>query len=137
MKNIFLCVIVLTLAGACSVKHDESVNEATTQVVLDHHMKAFQANDLDGIMADYSEESVLIQQSQTSKGLAEIRKVFEGAFTVFPKDSTTMKINKSVVVQDAAYVVWDADAPKAKVSFGSDTFIIKNGKIVLQTVALP
>ena len=112
-----------------------SIDEAMTQQVLDHHFKAFKENDLDAIMADYSEESILITPDDTRRGLAEIRKGFEGAFVGFPKDSTTLTITKTVVTQDVAYILWTAKAPKFEVSLGTDSFIIRDGKIVRQTFA--
>lgn len=112
-----------------------SIDEAKTQEILDRHFKAFQANDLDAVMADYSEESILITPDETRRGLAEIRKGFEGAFTAFPKDSTTLTITKTVVTQDLAYILWTAKTPKFEVSLGTDSFIIRDGKIVRQTFA--
>jgi len=36
---------------------------------------------------------------------------------------------------DYAYIVWSADTPDNIYDFGSDTFVVKNGKIVAQTFA--
>jgi ketosteroid isomerase-like protein len=110
-------------------------DEAKTKEVLDHHWNTFQANDLDGVMADYTEESVLITPDKTVSGLTELRKHFSDVFLLFPKDSTTLKLDKSVVNKDVAYIVWSADAPKIDITYGTDTFIIKDGKIVRQTYA--
>jgi hypothetical protein len=86
-------------------------------------------------MADYTEESVLITPDKTYNGLAEIRENFVSAFAAFPKDSAVLQLDKSVVVNDVGYILWQATTPKFKLSFATDTFIIRNGKIIRQTYA--
>ena len=139
MKNLIMALASTLMMIACTQQQPaqptSAIDEAKTQEVLDRHMKAFQENDLDGIMADYSEESILVIPDATSRGLAEIRKNFEGAFAAFPKDSTTLTITKTVVTQDMAYIIWNAKTPKFEVPFGTDSFIVRDGKIVRQTFA--
>ena len=112
-----------------------SISEESTTKVLDHHWKAFGANDLEAVMADYTDESILITPEKTFKGLKEIRDNFVFAFTVFPKGSSTLKLRKSIVQQEVGYITWEATTPKMKKSFNTDTFIIHDGKIVRQTYA--
>jgi major membrane immunogen (membrane-anchored lipoprotein) len=140
MKPVSLLCILLIIAGCTSktgtpTTITPSFSEEKTKEVLDHHWKAFQQNDLDGTMADYTEESVLITPDVTYKGLSEIRKNFEKAFAAFPKDSTTMTLDKSIVVKEVAYITWKAKTPAFELSFGTDTFIVQDGKIVRQTYA--
>ena len=138
MKTHYATIFILLLWG-CEVKTKTTMtvesSEEQTKEVLDHHWQTFQSNDLDGVMADYSEESVLITPNGTYKGLNEIRENFVNAFALFPKDSTTLQLDKSVIQQDVGYIIWQGTAPKIKVTFGTDTFIIQNGKIVRQTFA--
>ena len=139
MKLPHFLLLSAALAMGCEVKTNVAVNagpdEAKTKEVLDHHWATFQANDLDGVMADYTDESVLITPDKTVKGLKELREHFANVFKVFPKDSTTLQLDKSIVDQDVAYIIWQANAPKVKITYGTDTFIIKDGKIVRQTYA--
>lgn len=114
---------------------DDSINEEKTKEVLDHHWKAFIQNDMEAVMADYTEESVLITPDKTFKGLDEIRTNFENAFGAFPKDQTAFQLNKSVVEGDVAYILWQAKTPTFNLSYASDTFIIRDGKIISQTYA--
>lgn len=139
MKTQLICLLLLgVLLANCSEKKVTdvaTVSEESTSKVLDHHWEAFKANDLEATMADYTEESVLITPEKTYKGLQEIRENFIFAFGLFPKDSSSLKLNKSIVQQDVGYILWEATAPKLKLSFGTDTFIIHNGKILRQTYA--
>lgn len=139
MKTLYGSLLLTALVfTSCQVKPTATVtssSEEKTKEVLEHHWKTFQANDLEGTMADYTEESVLITPDKTFKGLNEIRENFINAFAVLPTDSTTMQLDKTVVQQDVAYIIWKATSPKLKITFGTDTFIIQNGKIIRQTYA--
>ena len=106
-----------------------------TKEVFDHHVKAFIENDLEAVMADYTEESILITPDVTYNGLDEIKINFVSAFKLFPKDSTTFKVSKTVIKKDLAYFIWSAKAPKLELSFCTDSFVIQNGKIIRQTFA--
>jgi hypothetical protein len=135
MKNKSIFALLL-IAGACNRDvSTPSVDEAVTKKVLDHHVLTFQGNDLDGVMADYTEESVLITPDRTYKGLAEIRENFVQAFNALPANGTTMTITKSVVSNDVAYIVWKAVTPTLEFKYATDTFIIADGKIISQTYA--
>jgi hypothetical protein len=39
------------------------------------------------------------------------------------------------VVDDIAYIVWHANCASADIVFGTDTFLIRDGKIAVQTFA--
>lgn len=139
MKSTSFILLAAVFAMSFDLKTEVDVskapNEEKTKEVLDHHWQAFKANDLEATMADYTEESVLITPDKTFKGLKEIRENFVYAFSVFPKESSTLQLDKSVVVNDVGYIIWQATSPKTKVTFGTDTFIVKKGKIVRQTFA--
>jgi hypothetical protein len=138
MKTIHTLCILMIVAG-CTSKTTTTItpsfSEEKTKEVLDHHWNAFQQHDMEGTMADYTEESVLITPDATYKGLSEIRVNFEKAFAAFPKDSTTMTLDKSIVVNDVAFILWKAKTPAFELPFGTDTFIVQDGKIVRQTYA--
>lgn len=118
-----------------SQNNDISFSEEKTKEILSHHLEAFKNNDLEEIMKDYTEESVFVTPDGTYTGLEEIRTSFANAFKAFPKDSMTFTVDKSIVAQDIGYILWKAKAPAVTISYGTDTFIIRNGKIVRQTFA--
>jgi hypothetical protein len=134
MKNVSMIIVAL-IAVACGTGQKPRIDEAVTKKVLDHHLQTFQGNDLEGVMADYTEESILITPDRTYKGLAEIRENFVQAFEALPINGTTMTVTKSVVNRDVAYIVWKAVTPTLEFKYATDTFIIVDGKIVSQTFA--
>lgn len=112
-----------------------SFSEEKTKEVLSHHWEAFKNNDLEETMKDYAEESVLVTPNATYTGLEEIRTNFVNAFKTFPKDSTTFTLDKSLVAQDIGYILWKSKTPSFNLTFATDTFIIRDGKIIRQTFA--
>lgn len=136
MKKLLILVLAAMFAACAPQAKKPAIDEATTQKVLDHHLQTFQANDVDGVMEDYTEESVLITPNGTYKGLAQIRDNFaNNAFKALPTNGTTMTVTKSVVYRDVAYIVWSATAPTLNFKFATDTFIVVDGKIISQTYA--
>jgi len=103
----------------------------TTESVLQHHVQALMARDLDEILKDYCEESVLCTPMGTSKGLKALRESFKAALGMLtPESLANMKSTKQDIIGDYAYVVWTA-LPTIKL--GSDTFHVHDGVIMLQT----
>lgn len=134
--NTFLFTwVVLILAGCQTSTTGDGIDEAVTRMVLDHHWETFVANDLEGVMADYTEESVLITPDVTYVGLDEIRQNFINAFKAFPVKEGKLILNQSEVVKDVGYILWEADVPDFNLTYATDSFIIRNGKIIRQTYA--
>lgn len=134
MKKLYAIILyALLITGSCT--SNGGIDEADTQAVLDHHWETFVSNDLEGVMEDYTEESVLITPNATYTGLEEIRQNFINAFKAFPNQSAKLTLNQNIVVQDVGYILWEADAPEFNLTYATDTFIIRNGKIIRQTYA--
>lgn len=135
MKPLFIILSSFFLLSSCNQPSKENIDESTTQSVLDHHWETFVNNDLEGVMEDYSEESILVTPDATYRGLEEIRQNFVNAFSAFPTNDSKLTLNKSIVVNDVGYILWDADVPEFNLTYATDTFIIRDGKILRQTYA--
>ena len=108
-----------------------------TQEVLDHHLAAFGAGDADEIANDYTDASILINQQGVVIGREAIRETFRGIFaSVFAPGTYDFTMDLTRVEGDAAYIVWHARCEKVDIAFGSDTFIVRDGTIAVQTYAL-
>jgi SnoaL-like domain len=103
--------------------------------VFQHHLEALGKNDLDELMTDYTEQSELWTPDGDIVGLKAISSFFSYAFTLFPKDKTSLEIKKMIAKDDKVYIVWTADSPIVNVSFATDSFEIKEGKILWQSTA--
>jgi ketosteroid isomerase-like protein len=112
-----------------------NISEQTQQTLL-RHWQAFRAGDVEGIMADYTEDAVLITPDGTLKGREQIRSLFMQVFAnMFPPDSTSLSMTKQVVEGEMAYILWSGSSAYYNAPFCTDTFLMREGKIVAQTFA--
>ena len=106
---------------------------ATTQDVLTHHLNSF--GDIAGTMADYTVESRFFTPDGLLRGSEAIRRFFVTAFEEFAKPGMSFEMLRQEVDGDTAYIVWRAETADNIFELGSDTFIVRNEKIVTQTFA--
>ncbi len=108
----------------------------STETVLHHHLEAFAAGDVDETMEDYTDESVLIIPDATLTGRDEIRAAFTEFYSgLFRPGTYEFTMDRIEAVRDIAYIVWHSINEGAEVTLGTDTFVIRDGKIVVQTFA--
>jgi hypothetical protein len=124
---------MVLIFGHCSPQSSGQISQEQTRRVVDHHWKAFVENDLEEVMADYTERSILITPDSVYRGLEAIRGNFIQAFQAFPREQNPLTLNKTVVERDIAYILWQANTATFDLLFATDTFIIQDGKIISQT----
>jgi ketosteroid isomerase-like protein len=94
--------------------------------VLMHHGEALGTGDLDAIMEDYADDAVFISDTAgVVAGAAAIRDHFSVPLGLSNIQPTAVHVHG-----ECAYVCWTADG----VRMGTDTFVIRDSRIVLQTV---
>ena len=108
---------------------------STTQAVLDHHLQCFGTCDLEGVLADYSGDSALLTPLGVLRGRDAIRSFFATAFAEFSQPGTSLALKTAIVEGDCAFIVWDAETADNRFEDASDTFVIRDGKILVQTYA--
>jgi predicted SnoaL-like aldol condensation-catalyzing enzyme len=106
---------------------------ATTQKVLTHHLSCLANGDLSGFMVDYAPESKFFTPDGVIHGSALIRRLFARLFEEFAKPGKSFEMVRQDVDGDTAYIVWRAETADNRYDFASDTFVVRNGKIVTQT----
>lgn len=108
------------------------MNNSTEQVLI-HLLTAFGNNDLNEILTDYTEESVIMTINGTVSGLSAIRKFFEDFFAVIPTGSS-FGMEQKIIVGNIAYIVWNSETDATIFCMGTDTFIFDGDKIKYHTV---
>jgi hypothetical protein len=105
----------------------------TTEATLRHHLQAF-SEGIDAIMLDFTPESVLFTPDGPLQGLEPIRAFFAGFLHTSPPELLgAMTLLRQDVQGDVAYIVWKAEP---YIPLASDTFVVRNGKIVAQSFAM-
>jgi len=104
------------------------VSTEETRTVVERHMAALASGDIDRVMEDYTDDSVfIINLGGVFQGREAIRPFFEasGGMPGFTETA-------AYADGDAYFVTWTADG----IEFGSDTLLVRDGTIALQTVAV-
>jgi len=107
----------------------------STSDVLDRHLKSFAEFDVDAVVADYSSDAVLFSPSGPLKGPDAIRPLFQALISEFAKPGSAFTMQVRCIEGDHAYILWTAETADNWYEFATDTFVVRNGKIVAQSFA--
>lgn len=108
--------------------------ENTTKEILMHHLTAFGNNNLDEIMMDYTDQSTVLTENGELKGLNLIRAFFKNLFEIIPTGSF-FEMKQLTISEGVAHIIWESKSDIAEIPFGTDTFFIKDQKIMVHTVS--
>ena len=103
----------------------------TPEEVFAHHGKALGTEDLEDIVADYSDDAILVVQKQVYRGKDGARRVFTQLLGDVPQAQWELE---TVFADDVLYLEWKAAGGGRSIEDGIDTFIFKDGMIRVQTV---
>ncbi len=105
--------------------------ESKVSDVVMHHIVALQSRQLEEVLSDYTEHSVVMAPERSFHGLAEIRAYWQAAIAATPPEMlAAIQPVRQDIHEDVAYVVWKAE-PFIKMA--TDTFLVKGGKILAHT----
>ena len=107
----------------------------STSDVLDRHLNSFAKYDLAGILADYSSDAVLFTPAGPLRGLAAIKPLFQTLVSEFAKPGSSFTMQHRSIEGDHGYILWTAETADNSYEFATDTFVVRNGKIVAQSFA--
>ena len=109
---------------------------SSTEEVLQRHLRAFGAGDLEGILADYAPDAVFFMPNgAVHKGPAAVRAAYQAVFAEWGKPGATFAMTHQRVEGNYAYIVWTAETADNVYETGSDGFVVENGKIAAQFFA--
>ncbi len=105
----------------------------STKEVIDHHLKAFGARDLKGVLSDYAPNAVFFTPQGPLHGPDAIRPLFQAMIAEFAKPGAVFTMKQQFVEGDYAYILWTAETADNTYELGTDTFVVQEGKIVAQS----
>ncbi|MGN8024592.1 nuclear transport factor 2 family protein [Microbacterium sp. 22242] len=103
----------------------------TTREVIEDHLSRRLEGDLDGDLRNYSPEVVRLTGSGVYRGLQGVRESSEELGRLV--GDATLACTLMVTEGGYAYLEWTADNASTHVGDGADTFVLRDGLIVLQT----
>jgi hypothetical protein len=104
----------------------------TPQQIFQHHAGALGAEDLEGVVADYSDDAFFMSPAGVLRGKAGIRQAFTKLFSEIPRAKWDLKTE--LYENDVLLLEWMADSANTKIDDGIDTFVFKDDFIRAQTV---
>ena len=108
----------------------------STEAVLNHHLESFGAGDVDELLKDYTDESVFISPDGRLTGLDALREAYQGFFSgLFKPGTYEFTMDAMDLEGEVAFIAWHSSNEGAEVTLGTDTLIIREGKIAIQTFA--
>lgn len=103
--------------------------------VLQAHFAAFRSANAQLLACDYAKKAVFILPGSVARGRDQIAATFAGFFqSAGPVNSLTL--TTQTTGDGAALVTYTLDTRHIVVTDGVDTFVVENGRIVLQTAYL-
>jgi len=107
-------------------------NERSTREVFQHHAEALGAENLEEIVADYSDDAVFITPDGVLRGKDGIREAFTKLLADVPQ--ATWNLPTQIYEDDILLLEWTAESAHTRVEDGIDTFVFRDGLIRVQTV---
>ncbi len=133
MRRRRILTLVAILPALLLLTCGQPGNSASASAVLEHHLQAVGAGNLDEIVADYTADAVIYTVNGPVRGTAEIRDFFAILPDLLPPGFwENFKMVRQDVEGEIAFIVWSSEPA---FPLGTDTFIIRDGRIVAQTFA--
>jgi ketosteroid isomerase-like protein len=106
---------------------------ASTKEVLDNHLKCFGEGDLKGVLSDYAPGAVMFTADGPLKGADAMRPLFQALIAEFGKPGAVFSMKQQSVEGECAYILWTAKTADNVYEMATDTFVVREGKIVAQS----
>jgi len=107
----------------------------TTNEVVNQHLKSFGESDLEGVLADYSSDAVLFVPGKPLRGRAAIEPFFQALLSEFAKPGASFSMREQWFEGEYGYILWSAETADNTYEVATDTFVVRDGKIVAQSFA--
>ena len=107
-----------------------------TREIVEQHLEALKAAELEAVLEHYAEDAVLITGGSVYRGHDGLEEVFRPALeAMFAPPGSSFTLDSLTVDGAHAMIMWRMSFPGGEVTFGTDTFVVRDGKIVFQTGA--
>ena len=104
-----------------------------TKSIIDHHLKSFVDRNLEGLLSDYAPGAVMFTANGPLKGEAALRPMFQAMIAEFSQPGAVFHLKQQFIDGDHAYILWNAETADNIYDLGTDTFVVRDGKIVAQS----
>jgi hypothetical protein len=125
MSKLLNIVLVLFLVGPVDIAL-AARSPLSPKEVMAHHIAVIKKDDVDGVMADYAENAVIVMPTGTFIGAGDVRKFFV-SLAAQHRDWSTFEVTQEVL-NDGVVLQHNVKTG------GIEVFVVRSGKIVFQAV---
>jgi len=109
----------------------------STQEVINHHLQAFGEGDAAAILEDCADDAVMIANDGTVlRGKQQLEQMVGEMLADFDDPGASFEMGQIVVEGDIAMITWTAETGSSVYELGSETYLIRDGKIVTHTITM-
>lgn len=113
--------------------HDASSSQRSPREVLDDHLALAAGGDwTTDLERNVADDIVVLTAFGVFKGRGQVRVLADLLDAQLP--GSTFEYTTVLVHGDVAFLEWTADGPTARVRDGADSYVIRDGRIVAQTI---
>jgi ketosteroid isomerase-like protein len=112
-----------------------NARSSDTEAVVRNHLQTFvDKKGVAAILTDYDDNACFHSEARSYHGKHEIGGFFEDFIASLPPGAADRFSLRTLRVEgEVAYITWSAGH---EIPLGTDTFVVRNGKIVSQTFAM-
>jgi ketosteroid isomerase-like protein len=105
--------------------------------IVEEHLKALSSANVAAVLEHYADDAVLITGGAVLRGHEALAEMFGPALeAMFAPSESRFTLDSLTADGDYALITWRMSFPGGEVTFGTDTFVVRDGKIVFQTGAV-
>lgn len=109
------------------------LEQRSTLEVIEHHNLALNSGDLEETLLDYRQDSFIVTPIGKIAGLPAIREFFAASIKDHLPPESEITYHEVSAHGKLGYTRWEARSPYVTYLLGSDTFVIEDGKIIMQS----
>jgi hypothetical protein len=139
-KRLRLRFLALVISGTLPIIALSDAVAESPEAIVTRHLSAINSGDLDAAVAVYADSAIFITPDGETKGKTAIRYVLAGVLATVRGDSAGSRaliaVKQKYFTKTVGFIVWTQNTGKPGEVQGSDTFVVRRGKIILQTAFL-
>jgi ketosteroid isomerase-like protein len=122
-----------TSAARSTYSVTTSPQAASAKEIVEQHLRCFSEGDIEGILSDYAPGAIFFTPDGPLRGVEQIRPLFQAMISEFRKPGTVFSMKHQCTEGDYAYILWTAETADNVYELGTDTFVVRDGRIVAQS----
>jgi len=133
MHTTFTTLAISTAVALTTMATSVQADSDPTSV-FNSHIQGFTTGDLDMVQSNLTEETVLIIPGATYTGVAEFSEYITGQMQEFGQEGVVFEMGEMHVSGKIVYISWSAETPDNSYIYATETYLVEDGKIAVQTV---